>query len=73
MARQAVEQVRKLRGGAQSHLMRCDDGHYYVVKFQNNPQGARVLANEMLAGKLARALGLPVTEPEVVEVSDWLI
>lgn len=73
MARQAVEQVRKLRGGAQAHLMRCDDGHYYVVKFQNNPQGARVLANEMLAGKLAQALGLPVSEPEVVEVSDWLI
>ena len=73
MARQAVEQVRKLRGGAQSHLMRCDDGHYYVVKFQNNPQGARVLANEMLASKLAQALGLPASDGEVVEVSDWLI
>ena len=62
-----------MRGGAQSHLMRCDDGHYYVVKFQNNPQGGRILANEMLAGRLALALGLPVTEPEVVEVSDWLV
>ena len=73
MARQAVEHVRRLRGGAQSHLMRCDDGHYYVVKFQNNPQGVRVLANEMLAGKLAQALGLPVPQPEVVAVSDWLV
>ena len=53
--------------------MRCDDGHYYVVKFQNNPQGGRILANEMLAGRLALALGLPVTEPEVIEVSDWLV
>jgi hypothetical protein len=44
-----------------------------VVKFQNNPQGPRILANEMLAGRLALALGLPVMEPEVVEVSDWLV
>jgi hypothetical protein len=62
-----------MRGGAQSHLMRCEDGNYYVVKFQNNPQGVRILANEMLAGKLAQALGLPVSAPEAVEVSDWLI
>jgi len=26
--------------------MRCDDGHYYVVKFRNNPQHERVLAND---------------------------
>ena len=73
MARQAVEHVRRLKGGAQSHLMRCDDGHYYVVKFQNNPQGVRILANEMMASKLALALGLPVPRPEVVEVSQWLV
>jgi hypothetical protein len=24
-----------MRGGAQSHLMRCADGNYYVVKAQN--------------------------------------
>ncbi len=73
MAKQAVEHVRRLRGGAQAHLMRCEDGHYYVVKFQNNPQGVRILANEMLAAKLALALGLPVSQPEVIHVSDWLI
>jgi hypothetical protein len=32
----AVAQIRRMRGGAQSHLMRCADGNYYVVKFQNN-------------------------------------
>ena len=32
---QAVQHIRRMRGGAQSHLMRCADGHYYVVKFQN--------------------------------------
>ncbi len=73
MSQQAIEHVRRLRGGAQSHLMRCEDGGYYVVKFQNNPQGIRILANELMAGKLAQALGLPVAQPEVVEVSDWLI
>ncbi|OFV97534.1 MAG: hypothetical protein A3F68_11660 [Acidobacteria bacterium RIFCSPLOWO2_12_FULL_54_10] len=73
MARQAIEYIRKLRGGAQSHLMRCDDGAYYVVKFRNNPQGLRILTNEMLAGRLALALGLPVPTPEVVEVDDWLV
>src|SRR5262249_3304939 len=73
MAKQAVEHIRRLRGGAQAHLMRCEDGFYYVVKFQNNPQGGRILANEMLAAKLGQALGLPISEPEVVELSPWLI
>lgn len=49
------------------------DGHAYVVKFQNNPQNLRVLASELLATKLAGALGLTVPHCDVVEVSDWLI
>ena len=57
-----------MRGGAQGHLMRCDDGHYYVVKFRNNPQHERVLANEFLATKLAERVGLPVPIAEVVNV-----
>jgi hypothetical protein len=62
-----------MRGGAQGHLMRCCDGHYYVVKFRNNPQHLRVLANELLATRLAERAGLPVPVTEVVEVGDWLI
>lgn len=69
----AVEQVRRMRGGAQSHLMRCDDGGYYVVKFQNNPQGVRVLANELLGTRLAARLGIPVPGAEVITVRDDLI
>ena len=69
----AVEHIRRMRGGAQSHLMRCDDGACYVVKFQNNPQHVRVLANEMLAGRVAARLGLPVAGVEVVEVPAELI
>jgi len=70
---QAVQHVRRMRGGAQSHLMRCSDGDYYVVKFQNNPQHTRVLANEHLATRLAIAIGLPAPETAVVTVDQWLI
>jgi hypothetical protein len=69
----ALEEIRRMRGGAQSHLMRCSDAHYYVVKFQNNPQHRRILVNEMLGTKLAARLGLPTVPAAVVEVSEQLI
>ena len=53
--------------------MRADDGHFYVVKFQNNPQHLRVLANELLATRLAESVGLPVPITEIVTVQEWLI
>jgi hypothetical protein len=62
-----------MRGGAQSHLMRCSDGFYYVVKFQNNPQHCRVLVNELLGTKLAARLGLPTTPVVIVDVPEELI
>src|SRR5229473_2167706 len=70
----ALEQIRRMRGGAQSHLMRCDDGNYYVVKFQNNPQHRRVLVNEMLGTRLAGRLGLPTVpvDPHHVALHDFL-
>lgn len=69
----ALEQIRRMRGGAQAQLMRCDDESFYVVKFQNNPQGARILANELLGTRLAARLGLPVPAAAVVEVRENLI
>jgi len=69
----AMEHIRRMRGGAQGHLMRCSDGNYYVVKFQNNPQHLRVLVNELLGTRLASRLGLPTTPVAVVEVSRELI
>jgi hypothetical protein len=62
-----------MRGGAQSHLMRCSDGYYYVVKFQDNPQGTRILVNELLGTRLADWLGLPIAINHVVAVSEELI
>ena len=53
----ATEQIRRMRGGAQSHLMRCSDGHYYIVKFQNNLQHRRILVNEVAGNKIGGAAG----------------
>jgi hypothetical protein len=69
----AREFVRRMRGASQPWLVRCEDGASYVVKFQNNPQHARVLANEMLASRLAMLVGLPAASPAFVEVSRTLI
>ncbi len=73
MAVQAVQAVRKMRGGAQSQLMLGADGQLWVVKFQNNPQHLRVLANELIATRLAEAVGLTVPKVDVIEVSEWLV
>jgi hypothetical protein len=69
----AVQHIRRMRGGAQGHLMLGADGNAYVVKFQNNPQHLRVLANELMATKLAAEAGLTVPACDVIEVTDWLI
>jgi hypothetical protein len=60
--------VRKMRGGAQAHLLEADDGHFYVVKFRNNPQHRRVLVNEWVGGLLLQQLGLTVPAIESVNL-----
>ena len=69
----AVQAIRRMRGGAQSQLMLGSDGKLWVVKFQNNPQHLRVLANELIATRIAAAVGLAVPATDVVEVTDWLV
>ncbi len=54
-------------------MMRCEDEGYYIVKFQNNPQGVRILVNELLGTRLAARLGLPTPPVTVVEVREKLI
>jgi hypothetical protein len=73
LAVQGVQAIRRMRGGAQSQLMLGADGNLWVVKFRNNPQGVRVLANELIATRLAAAVGLSVPAVDVVDVSGWLI
>jgi hypothetical protein len=53
--------------------MLASDNQLYVVKFRNNPQHVRVLANELLATRLGAAVGLAVPHSDVIEVSEWLI
>ena len=65
-----------MRGGAQSCLMRCADGFFYVVKPLNNPQAphsGRILVNEMLGTRLAARIGLPVPPCAAIEVTAELI
>ena len=64
-----MQAIRRMRGGAQSQLMLGADGGLWVVKFRNNPQGERVLANELIATRIAEALGLPVPKRDVMEVA----
>lgn len=64
----ATQCLRRMRGESQPHLMQAADGNLYVVKFQNNPQGVKILANEMLGASLAHLLGLPVAPVAVINV-----
>lgn len=61
--------IRKMRGGAQSHLLECDDGHFYVVKFRNNPQHRRILVNEWIASVFLQFLGISTPETAIVNLS----
>ena len=73
MAVLATQAIRRMRGGAQSQLMLGADARLWVVKFQNNPQHVRVLANELIATRLAAAAGLTVPVSDVIEVTEWLV
>jgi hypothetical protein len=69
----ATRYVTPLReGGSMPGLVEADDDGLYVVKFRGAGQGPRVLAAEVIAGELARALGLPVPELVCVDVDPAL-
>ncbi len=69
----AVAHISQVRGGSQGRIMLADDGKRYVVKFQGNPQCTRVLANDYLACRLARMIGLSVPEPVIIQVDEKTI
>jgi hypothetical protein len=73
MPLRARKLIRKMRGGAQAHLIECDDGGFYVVKFTNNPQHRRILINEWLACAFLRYLQVHVPETAVVELAPEFI
>lgn len=65
----ACRMIRKMRGGAQAHLLEAADGHFYVVKFVNNPQHRRVLVNEWVAATFLEYLGLPTPPAAMIRIT----
>ena len=61
--------IRKMRGGAQAHLLEADDGDYYIVKFQNNPQHRRILVNEFVASEILTHLQIASPAHQIVRIS----
>jgi len=59
-------------GGSLPGLVEADDDGLYVVKFYGAAQGPRALVAEVVAGELARALGLPVPELVLVDIDPAL-
>jgi hypothetical protein len=69
MSIQVTRFVRKMRGGAQAHLLECDDGYFYVVKFRNNPQHRRILVNEWIASVFLKYLQIATPEIAIINLS----
>ena len=65
--------IRKMRGGAQAHLLEADDGGYYIVKFQNNPQHRRILVNEFIAAEILAYLQISCPGHQIIRLSPEFI
>lgn len=65
--------IRKMRGGAQAHLLEADDGDCYIVKFQNNPQHRRILVNEFVAAGILSHLQIASPGHGIVRLSSEFI
>src|SRR5690349_17988134 len=63
----ATRYIRRMRGGTRPQLIHATDGNFYVLKALHNPQGSRILVNELFSGLLLRNLG--VLTPETVLIS----
>ncbi len=69
----AARYVTPLReGGSLPGIVEADDDGLYVLKFRGAGQGPKALAAEIVAGELARGLGLPVPELVLIELDPAL-
>src|ERR1700689_1437894 len=66
---QAIRLIRKMRGGAQAHLLECDDGHFYVVKFRTKTQHRPRLTNEWIGTVFLNYLKIAPPEAAIVSLS----
>jgi len=62
-----------LDGGSQAQVFRLSDDRFAVVKFPENGQGEKVLANEFLSCQLAETLNLPVNRAVMVSIDERLL
>jgi hypothetical protein len=69
----ACRLIRKMRGGAQAHLIEAADRNYYVVKFLNNPQHRRILVNEWISSVFLNYLGISTPEVTIVRVTETFL
>jgi hypothetical protein len=60
-------------GCTKPYNLLCAEGEQYVVKFKENPEGARVLANEYVCAKIAEVLELPLSSPSFINIDDIFI
>ncbi|GEM_PF-684682 len=66
---QATRYLKPLReGGSLPAIVEADDGQLYVMKFVGAGQGAKALIAELVAGEIARLLGLRVPEIALIEL-----
>ncbi len=70
---EAVEVLSKNAGGAQSTIVRCSDGEFYVLKMNRNPQGSRVLINEAIGSLHLDGLGFTTPTPRRIWVGQRMI
>lgn len=65
----ATEYIAPLReGGSLPAILKADDGEIYATKFVGAGQGAKALIAELLAGEIARVLGLRVPEIALIQL-----
>jgi hypothetical protein len=64
----ATRYVQPLREGGSLPAVVETDGGLFVVKFRGAGQGAKALVAELIVGRLAHALGLPVPELAIVDI-----
>lgn len=61
---------RSTHGVSASFMVRADDGRDYWCKAVNNPTSSRIPCNEQVAARLGQLVGVAVTTPVLVEVTD---
>lgn len=69
----ATRYIHPLReGGSVPAVVEADDGELYVMKFVGAAQGPKALIAELVAGEIARTLGLRVPEIVLIELDPVL-